>query len=77
MTEKLRSIADRADAIYYGYAFTLDSGNIRVLNLNAEGHAAVITRNGEVLETSMDDIELRLMLGYYARIARYLEEEDA
>ena len=65
--------ADAADAIYNGYAFTLDSGNVRVLNLNAEGRAAVISREGEVLETSMDDIEMQLVLEYYARVSKYLE----
>lgn len=73
MPEKYRMVADKADAIYNGYAFTLTDGNIRVLNLNADGHAAVITREGDVLETSMDDIEIRLMLSYYARIAKYME----
>lgn len=73
MLKKLRRIADEADVIFDGYAFTIDKGNVRVCNLNANGHASVITRAGEVLETSMDDIEIQLMLSYYARIEKYLE----
>ena len=73
MPEKLKNIADNADAIYNGYAFTRDSGKVRVLNLNADGHAAVITLEGELLETSMDDIEIQLMLDYYARVSKYME----
>ena len=74
MPEKLKIVADNADAIYNGYAFTRDADNIRVLNLGADGHAAVITASGDVLETSMDDIELALMLGYYGRVAEYMED---
>lgn len=73
MLKELRSVADGADAIYNGYAYTLDSGNVRVLNLNAGGHAAVITPSGEVLEASMDDIEIQLVLDYFRRIEKYLE----
>ena len=73
MPEKLKEIADGANAIYNGYAFTLESGNVRVLNLDSPGHAAVLTRDGELLETSMDDIEVQLMLKYYYRISEFLE----
>ena len=73
MPDAIKEVADKADVIFNGYAFTLDSGNVRVLNLNAEGHASVLSREGEVLETSMDDIEIQLVLGYFAHIAKYLE----
>ena len=32
--DKIREIADRADMIVNGYAFTRENGQIRVLNLN-------------------------------------------
>ncbi len=49
-------IADAAEMIVNGYAFTKDDKNIKVLNLNKPDRAALIRKNGEVLEMSMDDI---------------------
>lgn len=36
--------------------------------------AAFISDNGEVLETSMDDIELDIVLDYYKRNNKYMGE---
>lgn len=59
---KLIKIATIADVIVNGYAFTKDGANVRVLNLNKLDKAAFISNAGEVLETSMDDIELGIFL---------------
>jgi hypothetical protein len=48
--------------------------NIRILNLNKPGRAAFINSDGEVLETSMDDIEIAIILDYYNKNRRFLEE---
>lgn len=78
MTETaVRSIADGADMIVNGYAFTRDAKGYRVLNLNQPDKAAVISPKGDVLETSMDDIELQITLDYFKGNRRFLEEEDA
>ena len=71
------SIADAADMIVNGYAFTRDPKGFRVLNLNQPDKAVVITEAGEVLETSMADIELQIALDYYTANRQFLEEEDA
>ena len=55
MTSKLKAIADNADVIVNGYAFTKSGDNIYVLNLNRPDKASLMRRTGEVLETSMDD----------------------
>ena len=47
------------------------------LNLNQPDKAAVISPKGDVLETSMDDIELQITLDYFKGNRRFLEEEDA
>ncbi|MBQ6325565.1 MAG: hypothetical protein IJJ45_04630 [Clostridia bacterium] len=73
----IMSVADAADMIVNGYAFTRDPKGFRVLNLNQPDKAAVISKVGEVLETSMDDIELRIVLDYYIANRQFLEEEDA
>ena len=56
--DKIKEIADQADMIVNGYAFTRENNQIRILNLNNLDKALVISEDGEVLETTMDDIEI-------------------
>lgn len=70
----IREIADAADVIVNGYAYTKDGENIRVLNLNNPEKATYLNRAGEVLETSMDDIELEIILDYYKKNRKYMED---
>jgi hypothetical protein len=74
MTDKLKSIADGADIIVNGYSFTKQDDLIRVLNLNNPEKASVMRMDGEPLETSMDDIEIRIVQEYLARNRRFLED---
>ncbi len=67
-------VADAADVIVNGYAFTKVGDNVKVLNLNKTEKAAYLNQAGEVLETSMDDIELCIVLEYYQRNRKYMEE---
>ncbi|MDY2770306.1 MAG: hypothetical protein SOU13_10360 [Eubacteriales bacterium] len=70
----IHKIADEAEVIIDGYAFTPCDNEIRVLNLNAPDKAAVYGRDGSVLETTMDDIELHIV-GKHLQVARkYMEE---
>lgn len=56
--EKKRTIADAAEMIVGGYAFLRQEENITIVNLNQKDeHAMVITRDGKMLESSMDPIE--------------------
>ena len=73
----IQAIADAADMIVNGYSFTHDEKGYRVLNLNRPEHAAVITEDGKMLETMMDDIELQIVLDSYFANKRFLEEDDA
>jgi len=78
MTElTLKKIADEAEMIVNGYAFTRDEKGCRILSLEEPDKAAVVTWDGEVLETSMDDIELQIALDYYRANRRFMEEHDA
>lgn len=70
----IKQVADRADIIINGYAYTKADGNIRVLNLNNTKKAALINTDGEILETSMDDIELAIVKDYYQRNREYMED---
>ena len=75
--EKIKEIADRADMIVNGYAFTRDNGQIRILNLNNIEKAMVISENGEVMGTTMDDIEIRIVLDYWEENREFMEDENA
>lgn len=66
-------VADAAELIVNGYAFTKAGGNIKILNLNKPEKAAYLSQSGEVLETSMDDIELDIVLDYYRKNGKYIE----
>ena len=73
MTDRLREIADNADLIVDGYSFTKRGEQVQVLNLNRPDKATVLSMDGEALETSMDDIEIRIVQDYLARNKRFLE----
>lgn len=70
--DKIREIADRADMIVNGYAFTRENGQIRVLNLNNLDKALVLSEDGRVLQTTMDDIEIRIVLYYWGNDRKFM-----
>ena len=73
-----KKIADEADVIIDGYAFIKKKDNrITIVNLNREGHAALSFPSGEVVETSMDEIELSIAMDYLERAKSYMEESYA
>lgn len=74
MQLNVEKIADKADLIINGYAFTKDEEYVRVLNLNCINHAAVIY-NDKIVETNMDDIENQIVLDYYENNKQFMEEE--
>ena len=70
----IKTIADKADIIVNGYAFTRKEDGIRVLNLNSPNKAVVFGADGEVLETTMDDIELSIVSNYLLKNLKYMED---
>lgn len=73
-----RQVADDSNMIVNGYAFTLvGDGRVRVLNLNEPGAAAVLSESGELLETTMDDIEAAIAIGYYLDNREFMEARCA
>ena len=73
MQLNVKNVADKADMIINGYAFTKDKEYVRVLNLNCINHAAVIY-NDKIVETNMDDIENQIVLDYYENNKQFMEE---
>ncbi len=69
----IKEIADKADMIINGYAFTKDGDYIRVLNLDYVNHAAVIL-DDRIVETNMDDIETQIVLDYYQNNKQFMED---
>ena len=63
----IKSIADKADVIVNGYAFTHKGERIQVLNLNSPNKAVVFS-------TTMDDIELSIANRYLQQNMKYMEE---
>lgn len=70
----IKTVADRADVIVEGYAFTREGERIHVLNLNNSEKAAVFALDGQVLETTMDDIELSIAGRLLTENRKYMED---
>lgn len=70
----IKSIADGADIIVNGYAFTRKDNCVHVLNLNSPDKAVVFSLDGEVLETTMDDIELSIASRYLKQNLKFMED---
>jgi len=70
----IKIIADKADVIINGYAFTREEDGIHVLNLNSPNKAVVFSADGDVLETTMDDIELSIASRYLQQNLKYMED---
>lgn len=66
-------VADNADMIVNGYAYTKEKDFIKVLNLNNMEKAVVMNKLGDVLETSMDDIEIQIVKTYWNKNKELME----
>ena len=63
--EEIKAVAEKAMMIVCGYAFSqTEEGFIRVVYLHPPYHALVMTSEGEVIETNMDDIEISIASKY-------------
>lgn len=69
---KIKEIADKADLIVNGYAYTRDKDYIRIINLNSLNHTAVIY-NDKIIETNMDEIETQIVLDYYIQDKEFIK----
>lgn len=69
-----KTVAEEANMIINGYAFTKDNGNIRVLNLNNPEMAIVFDEDCKVIETSMSDIEIQIVKDYLSNNIEFMED---
>lgn len=71
----IEKISQNATMIVCGYAFTLtEDKHVQVIDLRAPHHALLMTEDGEVLETSMDDIEISIVQDYWSKNQKLAEE---
>ena len=56
-----KGIADKADMIINGYAFTRDGEYIRILNLEHVNRATVIFNN-RIIENNIDNIKIAISI---------------
>jgi hypothetical protein len=70
----LKKIADNADVIISGYAITKCMEGFQVFNLNNAVGAAVFQKDGTLVETNMDDIDLAIAKDYMLSGLKYMEE---
>ena len=68
---EIKEIADRADMIVNGFAFTKDGEYIRVVNLDNRRHTATIL-DDEIIETDMDPIDAQITVDYYKNNKRFM-----
>ncbi len=73
INEKIKKIADNADVIIGGYAFKKTELGVSVVNLNFPDSSAVFGNDDEMIETSMDDIELSIAHDYLGKSKKYME----
>ena len=76
--EEIKAVAEKAMMIVCGYAFSqTEEGFIRVVYLHSPYHALVMTSEGEVTETNMDDIEISIVQKYWKRNKKLMEQAYA
>ena len=67
MNNQIKQIADQADLIVNDYAFCKKGDLIQIVNLNSLQDAAVVNEQSQIIETTMDDIEMNIVMDLYQR----------
>ena len=75
--KRIKEIADSADMVVGGYAFTKKDGKVAVLNINNPEYAMVISLDGKMLETNMEPIEQVFVMRIWEKNSSLLEDDDA
>lgn len=73
----IEELANEAEVIIDGFAFVRFENGIRIFDLNNKKGVAVISKDGELVETNMDDIELKIAQKYLHRAEKYMEVDHA
>ena len=65
-------IADAADLIVGGYAMMKHELGFRIVNLNS-GNVLIVSKEYNILETSMEDLEVEVAIGYLKTNRSFME----
>ena len=65
-------IVDSADLIVGGYAMMNHELGFRIVNLNS-GNALIVSKDYNILETSMEDLEVEVAIGYLKTNRSFME----
>ncbi len=77
-TPDINAIAENARLIVCGYAFSEDENHfVRAVSLHTPHHVLVMDKDGETVETNMDDIEISIVRKYWDRNRQLWEEAYA
>ena len=66
--------ADEALVIIRGFAISRCDEGFRILNLNDGEGAAIMSPDGALIETNMDDIEMFIAKEYLMSALKYMED---
>lgn len=69
---QVAKIADSANLIVGGYAMMKHELGFRIVNLNS-GNALIVSGDYSVLETSMEDLEVEVAIGYLKTNRSFME----
>jgi hypothetical protein len=69
----LKKISDEADMIVCGFAYKKTDNGIKIFDLNNGEGAAVVSNDGTLIETNMDDIEFSIAQKHLAQNAKFME----
>jgi len=76
--DEIKPLLSSADMIVCGYAFfKTEDSNIKVLQMRPPFHALFMSPSGEVFETTMDDVEIDIVKGYWKKNKKHMEESYA
>ena len=74
MDMDVKKILDDAIIVVNGFAFNKCDLGYAIFNARTK-HTVILSTNGEVLATSMDDIELEIAKKYFEEDKEFLDEE--
>ena len=75
MDNEIKKILDDAIIVVSGYAFSKCKLGYRIFSSRTK-NAIVLSEKGEMLETSMDEIEQEIAKKYFEENKEFLEDEE-
>lgn len=73
----VKRLADDADMIVNGYAFYITDMGYKIINLGNPLKSVNLSFDNDLLETTMDDIEISIVKKYLRKNKKYLEINNA